>query len=670
MSYFEPGYHRPGDPPFCFPPSGTEPKIGSNLVEIEGKNGTGKTTLLNVLALSLGYLDKQKELETKPLLKRKLQDLKSNPTLEYSFRISCVKPEPLDLRIDRKKGQEPIYFLNGKPTGSDTLSSKFDVIFLTEDDPSKVVSHSREKLADYLNNLDHRLVTLQESLNENLLDVVEFRDIESRMRDFEKEIKKRIENIATRKDQQARQEALLKQLERKQEIQRNLELLRNESKITGQYQELRGKYERLKGKEDANLAHKLNKERAELGRIEGEIKEYDMSIIQICSSLKTYEVEIDGKRLLKNDCAELNQLMHKMEPEKSEQRVILQMVDDMIAIFQRYSEDVLVPLVEKPVKEALKDLFRLKVKFGSDRVPMLAKRLREVMDQKRMAIVAQTKTQERIDALQQKRKDLEEIQDLEKEFIEAEKAFISLQTALQEDKGKMIDEWGNLKSVQGDPVSVRSELEELKVAIGTEEGMKDRYEENLRNLNESRTKKPKYEKNENQLKSLNEQVAKLRENLYQWTRILSNPIGTRREFESAKQRVGFSLSDYEKFVKAVGEYLGDQFEPVLFDLKFHNIKFFDIEKETFITDTDREIPINKLSQGQNKIATLTGIFKKMDPNKKKIVLVDEIADLDPENLQEVKKRLREKCEEGSLLLAVLVRPSHEPAQVLSISGWG
>jgi len=134
---------------------------------------------------------------------------------------------------------------------------------------------------------------------------------------------------------------------------------------------------------------------------------------------------------------------------------------------------------------------------------------------------------------------------------------------------------------------------------------------------------------------------------------------------------GFGLSKYEKFERAVGEYLGNQFEPVAFDYKLHDIKFFNIEKGTFTTKDDRQIPIAKLSQGQSKIATLTGSFKRMDSSKKKIVLVDEIADLDPENLLKVKATLKKKFAEGSLLLAVLVRPQRESSsKIIDINGWG
>jgi len=107
--------------------------------------------------------------------------------------------------------------------------------------------------------------------------------------------------------------------------------------------------------------------------------------------------------------------------------------------------------------------------------------------------------------------------------------------------------------------------------------------------------------------------------LSKWAQILAQPQSAREQFSSTKTSPGFGLDDYNKFVGPVGEYLGNQFEPVSYDNKLHFIKFFDIETDTFTTKDRRKIPIERLSQGQSKITTLTGSFKKMDSSKKKIV---------------------------------------------------
>jgi nucleoside-triphosphatase THEP1 len=60
----------------------------------------------------------------------------------------------------------------------------------------------------------------------------------------------------------------------------------------------------------------------------------------------------------------------------------------------------------------------------------------------------------------------------------------------------------------------------------------------------------------------------------------------------------------------------------------------------------------------------------MNPTKRKIVLIDEIADLDAANMQFVRDTLKSKLDEGSLLLAVLVRPRPGISpNLVDIKGW-
>ncbi|MEM2146777.1 MAG: hypothetical protein QW279_15545, partial [Candidatus Jordarchaeaceae archaeon] len=279
------------------------------------------------------------------------------------------------------------------------------------------------------------------------------------------------------------------------------------------------------------------------------------------------------------------------------------------------------------------------------------------------------KIQDKISELSQKSKDLEEFDRIHNEFVEAEQQYLQLQMALRENLTDLLSKWSELSLIDGKIEDLQKQIHELEISKRADESLLCKLQENLSLLRESATKKPKYEEKENELRALFERVSHLREYVYQWIQILKDPAQAKEQLEHAQQQ-GFGLQDYERFIKAVGEYVGNQFEPVAYDYRFHEIKFFDIEKDTFITKEDRQIPISKLSQGQSKIATLTGVFKKMDPSKKKIVLIDEIAELDPENLQMVKETLLEEYKKGSLILAILVRPPRESSsKIVEIKGW-
>lgn len=671
VSYLEPGYHRPNEPPFTFPPANIKPIINSNLIEIQGKNGTGKTTMLNVLALALGYLNQEKELETKPSLKKTLDELNKNSSLEYLFRITYSNPIHVELLIEKKAGQATTRLLNSKPISLESFNDKFDLIFLTEDDPSKVVSASRNKLAGYFSNIEKRLFEIYGRLNKNLLDIVEYRDFQKKHRNFEREIQTHQQKKEICESELTKTASLLKRVETKYEIKQKMDLLNKEFTITRKYQDLKEKYDQLEGKVDKDLERKIDKNYDEVKIIEKEIREYNVTILQLANSLRTYDVSLDTNKLLNDDYSEFYRLLERIEPQNSDETAALHIVDDLLSIFQNYDENIVVPVFDKNVGETKKALYRVKVKLSSNRVSSLAKVLNRTIDQKKIALTAQNKVQQKIGQLKQKRKALEGFDEVETQFLEAQKQYLALQAALQENKAKLIDQWEELKSVSGDPKILTARLHDIEVEIKSEKTLKEKYEESLSILEENAGNKPLYEHKEKELRCLIEKISALREKINQWTDFLCRPAETKQEILANKDKLGVNLlGDYEIFMKSVGEYLGSQFGTILYDGRLHKIKFFNIEKNAFLSDEERLIPINKLSQGQSKIASVKGFLNKLDAEKKKIVLIDEIADLDADNLRDIKNNLLDKQKSGALSLAVLVRPCQEIGKNVDIIGWG
>ncbi len=346
------------------------------------------------------------------------------------------------------------------------------------------------------------------------------------------------------------------------------------------------------------------------------------------------------------------------------------MIDDMIDLLKGYLSNDIVPLIDKSVREVREELVRLKARMALDRVFSLVTALNQIMQNRDDLVEDYEKIQEKISRITEAIRDTGDNRRIHEEFEKAEKKYMALQVVKNQDRTGLLSEWDRLRRLSGEPATLETKLHELEILVKTEETMRNKAGENLRLLRENATEKPKYADKEKRIRSLYETISPMRERIYQWIQILRDPLLAREQFASTHQGSGFKLEDYEKFVRAVGEYLGGQFEPVGFAGKAHDIKFFDIEKDTFTTMEDRQIPIKELSQGQSKITTLTGSFKKMDSDRKKIVLIDEIADLDPENLRNVKATLKQKFAEGSLMLAILVRPPREDsANIVEIKSW-
>lgn len=671
MSYLELGYHKPGDKPFAFPPDDVDSRIDANLIEIQGKNGTGKTTLLNVLALALGYLTREKELDTKRALKRRLEDLDKNETLEYSFRIQSDKPQSMDLLIEREKGQKQKISLNSKSIGPENLAKEFDVLFLTEDDPKKVVTASMGKLSSYFQDLDNGLNNLSHTMTRYIIEIDEFRHFKKNEKQLLDEIKEHKQKIGQYNSDIHKLNDTLSKVQLRNDIQKKLALLSNEEKITFEYNSLKKKYEQLKGKKDTDIFHKIYKERERLFQLENELKDTAARVVQTCNTLAQYGVMLSSDKLLNHDYSELNQLLARRQIEKKSEVGKMAIVDEMIDLLHHHSENDIVPLINKPVSEVLRELYKIKAQLSFDRVFGLLGALKNHLDERKGAIQERDKIHEKIRLLSKDSQDVKDFESIEKSFLEAQERYLQLQHAQQEDKIKLASQWRQLRSIEGVPEVVKSQLETFQVQAKAEDSMRVKCEERLKILRENAKEEPKFKDKEKKLQTLTHQITRMRENLSHWILILSQPTEAREQFKSMDAKMGFGLEDYQSFVKAVGEFLGKQFEPVTFADRLHEVKFFDIENYTFITKENRHIPIDNLSQGQSKITTLTGSFKEMEEGRKKIVLIDEIADLDPENLQRVKDTLKEKLAEGKLALAVLVRPSHDPAsKPISVRGWG
>lgn len=663
ISYLEEGYHKEGDKPFSFPPLGVDDKIDGNIIEIAGRNGTGKTTLLNVLALALGYLDQEKELETKPALKYKLRQLQRNNSLEYDFKILSKKTGTTELRIQRLKGQNQKCWLNSTPVGLDTLNEKIDIIFLTEDDPEKVVDASIGKLRRYFRTLEKTTGLLQTRLIKYWREIDEFNEFKETEAERIQDVKTCSSLLEEKKLAFEKLGKKLEKLQKREEINEKLRLLSEKEKITKKYKKIKKSFKQLCNKKEGHIVRALYKERVKLSEINSEIKRIDRAINQICDSLRGYGTRLDEKKLRNNDYSELNALNEKIRPINRDKTVKMQMIDDLLDLLRHHLDKEIVPIIKKTVAETRKDLMKLKAQLASDRVFALVKTLNDTMKKKKKATISYEKRQDKISDLRSKSIAMKDIEKIETEFQKAEEEYLDLQIALNDDRTELLSLWREVSHIKGDVKSADDQLHTLEVQIRTQNTLKIKYSEKLKILQENSAGEPEFYEKAQKIKSLYETVFRLKGNIARWIEILRNPRMAKEQYCKDNGEQVFGKVEYTKFVKAVGEYLGSQFEPIPYDYQQHNVRFFDIEKNLFITKEGRKIHISNLSQGQSKITCLTGSFKKMDPNKKKIVLIDEISELDPQNLENVKRTLRAKLDQESLLLAVLVRPSSKIIQI-------
>lgn len=244
-SYKDPIYHRDSDDPWVFPPKDVINKYNSNIIEIRGKNGSGKSTLLKILALAFGYLEYGSDVKEKKELVQKILDLKNMETLEYNFEITTNIKNMSSIKVYKNKGEKRIISINGINYSDEELN-RFDVLFLTADDPEKVVSATKGKIKDMFTRLEKRTIETSGIFLEHITSIQSYKKISKDLTETELRIKEKESLIQKSKDKIDEYEKLRIEIERKEELSYIVNLIRSENEINKEYWELKREVDQYK----------------------------------------------------------------------------------------------------------------------------------------------------------------------------------------------------------------------------------------------------------------------------------------------------------------------------------------------------------------------------------------------------------------------------------------
>lgn len=674
MSYRSSRFHKEGEKPFIFPPEYLPSKIDANIIEIEGDNGTGKTTFLNCIALALGYLDERKELEQKKRLVRRLQSLNENKTLSYYFNISSTLPDSPCIVAERQPKQDVKYEIDSAPADLIDLKKQFDVIFLTDDDPRKDVKNSLRVLSNNFKENNDRLESITGVVGLYLQKIKEYKEFKNKEKELLSEIEERKKKIEKANSEKKRINNVLQQIELRDEIRSKVELYKNRTSIKENYDRLKIQYEKLESVEEPTLVQKVMRLKIKRSDLNSKKSSCEAQIGTIIKSLALNDIKIDQARLLLDDWTQFNRL-RKQYPGINETTIQQTMLSDMLALFNRYRGDDMVPYFDQPVEKIVEGLTKEKSKLareiGQHRVFGLLNSLEIALHNRKAILIQLEKTQDKITEYSSKIRNLEKFEKIEKEFREASTKFFDLKTIKNDDISKLMMQWSELSLVKGDKDILKGQLLHCDVAVRTEGQLLSRAEQNLTLLQESASRKPKYLEKEKNLDELSEKVLVLRNKLDQMITILEKDYKEPPDYvTSSRKKANPKLPIEDEFIEAVGAFIGSAFEPVDYNYQKWEIKSYNLKRETFVTQDDREIDLEELSRGQTRLVTLIKVLKEMQPGeKRKVLLVDEIADLDATRLEWVRKTMKEKLEEGSLMLAVMVRPrTSKEGDIVKITG--
>ena len=147
-------------------------------------------------------------------------------------------------------------------------------------------------------------------------------------------------------------------------------------------------------------------------------------------------------------------------------------------------------------------------------------------------------------------------------------------------------------------------------------------------------------------------------------RILTHVLNLGRSFESfddtLKKMAGNAVrytdlsNEEKKYSESVGDYLAKKIGTLRHISRVYKVKNINVISKKIKTDTGKIIHFSDLGTGQGQAAYLDTLLS-MSENKKIIALFDEIAMMDETSLKPIKDRLKKLYDEKKLLIAVIVQ---------------
>jgi hypothetical protein len=177
-------------------------------------------------------------------------------------------------------------------------------------------------------------------------------------------------------------------------------------------------------------------------------------------------------------------------------------------------------------------------------------------------------------------------------------------------------------------------------------------------------KKPNTEMSLEDIRSESDKVNKLLKKLNNYNKKLQN-IDLKK-----MQLIDSSDVDGSELYSKIGEYLASVVEVIYHNKRRYEIKNIDFSRgEYILADGSDPIKFNWLGTGSKALNALLAKIRQNFNGRKKIILIDEIGDMDKDNQQILLDELKEQAKNGDTLLAILTErdDSNDSVRMIPIS---
>lgn len=680
----------------------TIPKELNDLVCIEGKNDLGKSTLLNILALSF-YGLKNKRIPL--VLRRKMKDILGDEDQTLTFNINITnKKNDLQIIATKKNPNSPeisIYEVSkGKKTylTPERIESEYEFIYDIPVDPTERIKTLTHDLEEMHNSVGHKISDLRMRVREMITEIGKSRD-PKQIIEYQKAIETFGKQLADTERNKMERENDLKFLKKymycKYYVEYQEKCKEVETKIKGlKYKKrLDKKEKKTREVEDQQiidnakeiikiLSDNIREARYLLKRL---VDKKDANILSVWErmDLKSVLLDPEDDDLLIRGVIELRKSLQDLAKKVDSGQKIdeANLYDELIKILRHYCNvKVVIPGIEKTIPELLKILESKnreyqELKAKNDNIKIALQLLKGIED-KRCEFAKGYSSKLKKMLYKDKKEDKSEeddLDDIENEFRKLEEDLeknekmklhykeCCIKEDVQEPENKasdILEELGKIqhlapyRSLGEQQISKRiteftKELCDMNDQITTLRYRKKHCEEELGKL--EKQEPHKYQDYRDELSNIFDKMQGLEQKILH--EFIENLDKLTKENISEKEL----SAEQRKYYDSVALYLGRQVGFIRHGDEELEVAKIDLITNRIHTVSKKNIKLTVLGTGHGQGAYLGALLNSIDVKKKAIVLMDEIAMMDNETMRPIYEKLIKLYENGTLLTGIVVQ---------------
>jgi len=672
-----------------------------NIVYIEGPNSSGKSTLLNIIALGL-YGLKNDKLDSN--LKTQINHLVNSNHQELTFNLKIKKQGRTIIESEKPDGDVSdikVYEYkdgNRTPIMPDNFQNKYNLIYDIPQNPIDRLNQLIKEIRNTQRNYKKDVKYFRKYLRNTIEEINSSRNPKL-ISQKKKEIKENEKEIENKKAILKKKEETLDQLEKYTYSRFIRDYTAKCTNLHEQIEDLEGKLEhkeRTKKARDSKLGNRIEETREQINQIEDihlELSDILKSVlpdeekhhldiwnrISFNDVIETLEFEDD----LEIEVNDLKEIVSKKIEEKDEEKALTkaEMYNGLIDFLEDYKiEDILVPGVEKDVNEFIEILETKAQKYEDtlnyyDNLEKAKSHLNELeskiskVENKLFPNIRNLKEKRSEDYVKEEYRDYQNRLESKRELLEEYDK--KLQKYEHKYAKKALDP-DNIEEIYSDVIdeeeissytnytekelnqkikSLKDQIEDIEDRIKELEFQIEMDKNKLSSLKSE--EKHKYHNQREEIKNLNQKAkileSKLNDEYDKYiTKLIDEDINI-DECESEEER---------KYYEKVSNYLGNKVGFIRHGQEEYQVEYIDLIKNVIKTESGKEIMLSDMGTGQSQSAYLKGLLNTND-NRKIIALFDEVAMMDTYSLNPIYEKFKELYQKDQLLAGVVVQKADE-----------